>query len=69
MKITTDQLDELGKISDSADNFWHASKLKLPPALHSEQLAMGMVDICNRLRKLYIEISGENAWDDEAPDR
>ena len=65
IKITADQLDSLGKISDTADNFSHASQLHLPAALHAELLSKGMVNIRDQIRKLYVEVSGENPWADE----
>lgn len=68
IKITVEQLDCLGKISDSADNFHHASQLNLKAALHAEQLSKGMLNIRDQIRKLYVEVSGENPWADEPSD-
>lgn len=62
--ITPDQLDRLGRTSDKADNFTHAVKLPLPDSLHKQQLAEGMQKIRDELRALYVEVSGENPWEE-----
>lgn len=64
MNITQEQLEELGTLADQANNLAAASQLPLPPAMHVEQLRNGLVSIDQALRHLYIEISGENPWDD-----
>ena len=64
--LTYDQLDDLGRLSDKADNFYHAGALMpgLSAETHREALTNGMLDIRNELRRLYKEISGEDPWEE-----
>jgi hypothetical protein len=63
LNITDEQLDDLGKLADTADNYAAAAKLRLPDSLHREALTKGMEIISEALKNLYKQISGENPWD------
>lgn len=65
MSITDEQLDKIGKLVDTANNCIAATQLRVRPEIHVEGLRGGMQEIEQALRELYIEISGENPWDDE----
>lgn len=57
--------EQVGQLADRADNFCCASLLGLPAKVHAEQLALGMADIRDALRALYIEATGDDPWTDE----
>jgi len=62
--VGTDK-EQVGQLADRADNFCCASLLGLPAKVHAEQLALGMADIRDALRALYIEATGDDPWTDE----
>ncbi len=62
MNLTPDQLDDLGKIADKADNYIVATQMQLPASLHIEALKGGMESISEEIKKLYEAVSGENPW-------
>lgn len=64
-EMTTEELDAIGRLADKANNFAHATLLPLPAKMHAEQLSIGMKDIRDALRKIYVEASGDNPWEDE----
>lgn len=67
MNITQEQLEELAELAEQAGNLIAASRLRVSPAIHIEGMRGGLESIEAALRKLYVEISGENPWDDEEP--
>lgn len=64
MNITPDQLDKLGRLADQANNLAAASQLPVAPAIHVACMRQGLIDIDKALKKLYIEISGDDPWED-----
>jgi len=64
MNITHEQLDKLGRLADIANNLAAASQLPVPPAVHIEGMRQGLIDIDKALRALYVEISGDDPWED-----
>lgn len=65
-EISDDDLEELGQLADKADNFVHASKMRLPAHIHLEALGGGMKEIRDKLRALVVRLSdGENPWEGE----
>jgi len=62
MNITAEQLEEIGRLVDQADNLAAASQLPVKPQIHIEGMRGGLVSISETLRKLYIEISGDDPW-------
>lgn len=68
MNITQEQLEELAELAEQAGNLIAASRLRVSPAIHIEGMRGGLESIEAALRRLYVEISGENPWaDDEEP--
>jgi len=65
MSITDDQLERISELVDKASNCIAATQLRVRPEIHVEGLRGGLQEIEQALRELYIEISGENPWDDE----
>lgn len=63
--MTDEQRDLLGYVADKADNLIHASMLPMTAQFHVEQLRAGLEDIRNQLRGLYVDIVGDNPWNDE----
>jgi hypothetical protein len=62
-EITEEQLEEIGQLSDTADNLLGASELPLPPQMHIEGMRGGLTDIRNDLRRIYRAISGDDPWE------
>ena len=62
-KLPSGLLTAIGSLADKADNFVHAAQIPVPPAIHVEALSGGMTDIRDELRKLYVELSGDNPWE------
>lgn len=62
--MSNEELEQIGLLSDKADNLSHAAELPLPPEIHLKCLSGGMADIRDALRKLYIESSGVNPWNE-----
>lgn len=63
MNITPEQLEELGRLVDQANNLAAASQLRVSPQIHIEGMRAGLLSIEKALRKLYIEIAGEDPWE------
>lgn len=64
MNITPDQLDELGRLADMANNLAAASQLPVAPAIHITCMRQGLIDIDKALKKMCVEISGDDPWED-----
>lgn len=62
MRIDADQLASLGEIADTIDNLSHATKIALPAEAHLEALRPALEELCDRLRRLYVAVSGQNPW-------
>lgn len=58
-----DKYETLGQLIDTVDNLAHALKLPLPPAMHVEQLSKALPEVVEKLKKSFIEITGENPWE------
>lgn len=65
MSITDDQLERISELVDKASNCISATQLRVRPEIHVEGLRGGLQEVEQVLRELYVEISGENPWDDE----
>jgi len=67
--MTKKQIAErIGKMSDRTDNLYYASRMPLPAEAHKKILQGALQDIRDDLRKLYVEITGENPWEGGPPD-
>jgi len=62
LTITEDQLDDLGRLADMADNYHAASGLQLPASMHIECLRTGMAAISEQIKAIYVKTSGKNPW-------
>ena len=62
MNITEDQLEDLGKIADMADNYRAAAGMQLPASMHIECLRTGMEAISEQIKAIYVVTSGANPW-------
>jgi hypothetical protein len=62
MNITNEQLDRLGRLVDQAENHLAVSSLPMNPQIHIEGMRSGFVEIRDTIRKLIIEISGQDPW-------
>lgn len=59
------KFEPLGLLIDELDNLAHALKLPLPPQMHIEQIKISLPDKVMQLKKMYVEITGENPWSSE----
>jgi general stress protein 26 len=62
-KMTADQLEAIGQLSDKADNYLHALLLNLRPAIAIDMLKTGLEDLKTEIRKMYFENGGDpDTW-------
>lgn len=61
----TDNVEEIGRLADTADNYIAATSLPLPASFHVEQLKAGLKDISARLKQIYVNVTGENPWEEK----
>lgn len=57
-----DKYEELGQCIDSLNNYAHALKLPMDPAIHVECLSVGLPELVDRFKKAFEEATGENPW-------
>jgi hypothetical protein len=62
LKITEDQLEDLGRIADMADNYHAAAGMQLPASMHIDCLRTGMTAISEQIKAIYVKTSGANPW-------
>lgn len=62
MNLTEDQLEDLGRIADMADNFHAAAGMQLPASMHIECLRTGMSAISEQIKAIYVKASGADPW-------
>lgn len=66
--MTIDQLaEQIGLLSDRADNYASAAQLPMPPEIHIRMLAEGMATMRDEMRKLHVKATGENPWEEPTP--
>jgi hypothetical protein len=58
-----DPNNELGKAIDEVDNLAHALKLPLPAEFHVKALKAALPDAVARLKRAFVEVTGENPWE------
>jgi hypothetical protein len=59
-----DQLERLGQLIDTADNYLAAASLRLPAAMHVEGLTAGIRELRAEILAIYLDAGGENHWAD-----
>lgn len=57
-----DPLEQLGTLIDELDNLAHALNIPLPAEMHVEQLRLALPEKVERLKTVYVDITGENPW-------
>lgn len=58
-----DKFDELGQCIDSLNNFCHAMLIPMDPQFHIDCLKQGLPELVIRMRKAFVEATGENPWE------
>jgi hypothetical protein len=58
-----EKFEQLGVLIDEIDNLAHALNFPLPPQMHVDQLKAALPEKVNRLKELFVKISGEDPWD------
>lgn len=62
MNITDDQLEDIGRLADIADNYRAASGMHLPAEMHIECLRTGMAAISEQLKSIYVSLAEADPW-------
>ena len=55
--------EELGQLIDSIENLAYATRLPIAPHLHLEALREALPEKVKALKKVFVEITGENPWE------
>lgn len=61
--ITEEQKEDLGKLIDEIENLVYALQIPVPADMHVKTLKELIPEKVTRLKKIYVEITGENPWD------
>jgi hypothetical protein len=59
------QVDRIGRMADSADNYLALLELNMPQEMKLDALTTGIRELSRDLKALYEELSGENPWDQD----
>lgn len=62
MTISEKQIEELGKMADTADNLIAASRMPIPDATHKQCLVSGFESFSEKLKTIVREVSGNDPW-------
>ena len=57
----------IAEVADSLDNLLAAQALPLPLHLQLKGVVENLPPLRDTLRSMYVDIAGENPWEDEAP--
>lgn len=60
--IMEEKHETLGHIIDSLDNLAHALTMPIPDSMHVECLRQSLPEKVLELKKIFVEITGENPW-------
>jgi hypothetical protein len=70
MEISYDQLDRIGRLADTADNFLQYAEgpfaNAVPAAIRFDALRVGLTKLREDLKALVVEVGGEDPWGDAA---
>lgn len=58
-----DNVEEIGRLSDTVDNYIAATNLPMPPKFHLEQLKDVLKKVSAKLKEIYVNASGYNPWE------
>lgn len=70
VKIDWEQLDRLGQMADTADNFLvyadstHGFAKNVPTETRFDALKTGLTEIRDKIKSLVVEVSGDDPWGD-----
>lgn len=56
--------EKLGELIDSIDNISHALNIPMMPEVHLEGMRKSLPIIVEKFKALFIEITGENPWEE-----
>jgi hypothetical protein len=63
--LPADHLDTIANLAERCANLHAATSLPLRPELHLEAIAPALQEMAAQLRAIYVEVSGEDPWEDE----
>ena len=63
MEITDEQVERVAKAAEKANNLLGALQLPLPPHTHIEGCRSNIQDVRDELRKIVVEVKGEDPWE------
>lgn len=61
--MNEEQKEQLGVLIDELDSSCHTLQLNMPPAMHVDSLRRILPEKVEALKRLFIEITGENPWE------
>lgn len=64
MAISDEQVQVVGKIADTLDSLIAASAMRLPAEKKLEYTLATLEQLSGELKALFVEVSGENPWED-----
>ncbi|MCL4295751.1 MAG: hypothetical protein KJ077_08490 [Anaerolineae bacterium] len=56
-------MEEVGRLADTADNLVAAAGLAIPVSFALEQLKVGLGEMSAKLKEIYTAVSGEKPWE------
>lgn len=62
-EIDDDQIEAIGEVADTIDNLIAALGMPLPDKLHVKGLRESLPEISATLKRIVVEVSGENPWE------
>ncbi len=65
MALTTEQLEEIGKVADTLDNLIAAAKIPLSPEKKLQYTIDSLREQSAKLKSVFVAVSGDNPWSDE----
>ncbi len=58
-----EEFEKLGVLIDELDNLSHALQMPIPDKMHVETMRESLPEKVEELKKVYVEITGENPWE------
>ena len=63
--MMVDEIDRIGRLVDTADNYLALDKLNMPIEMKLDAFKTGLRELSRDLKALYVELAGENPWEEE----
>jgi archaellum component FlaC len=63
MEITDEQLEAVAQVAEKANNLLGSLALPLPAHIHLQGLGPNIQEMRDELRRLVVEVKGEDPWE------